>query len=807
MAIETDFVPRPRRARRDGPGVGAGPVSAPVVFASDGREPRRRRVGDVVLLGCAAVALGLGGLASGDIPGDQEQVAAAFDRLLGWLGPLWTVCYAGASVGSVGLVVAAIVGRREALARDLVVAVAGVLSAGWLLARAVDGVGQSLADMLWASGDPSFPAVRVALVSAVVVVAGPCLTRPARHAGAALAALTAVASAVLESAYVSQVLGGLGLGLGIGAGVRLAFGSSAGFPTVQRVRGALIDLGVEMAGLRVAPRQGGGPARYVGRSEAGQLAVAVYGRDARDAQILSRVWRLLWYRDPGPQASYTRREQVDHEALMLLLARRRAGAPVPEVVAVGMASTGDAVLITDQPDAPRLADLPADAVTDALLAEVWEAAGRLRRAGLGHGRLNTESILLVDGEVLVTDLAAARVNASAGVLATDLAELLVSCSLLVGEARAVASIRAGVGDTALRDALPFVQQAALSPGLREAVRARHADVDALRLSAANAIGDEAPALAELRRVQLRDVLLMAFTLVAAYVLLGQLADIGFDTIVEELSNAEPGWLLFGLVVAQLALVTDATATIAAVGRALPLGVTTLLQSAIKFINLSVPSVAGKLALTVRFLQRQGVATSIAVSQGAIDGLAGLVVQAGVLVVVIPTVGIDADLGDVDVARLVWLGIGLLALAVVGVLVTALVPSLRARVVGPVRAAVGNARELASSPQRLIRLVLANVGSQLVYALVLGLSLRSLGAEASLAELLFVNTAVTLFAGLLPVPGGIGVAEAGLTAGLVAVGTPEATALAAALIHRLLTYYLPPVWGFFALRWLGRHGFV
>jgi hypothetical protein len=36
---------------------------------------------------------------------------------------------------------------------------------------------------------------------------------------------------------------------------------------------------------------------------------------------------------------------------------------------------------------------------------------------------------------------------------------------------------------------------------------------------------------------------------------------------------------------------------------------------------------------------------------------------------------------------------------------------------------------------------------------------------------------------------------------------NALPLAAALIHRLLTYYLPPVWGFWALRWLGRHGFV
>jgi uncharacterized protein (TIRG00374 family) len=123
------------------------------------------------------------------------------------------------------------------------------------------------------------------------------------------------------------------------------------------------------------------------------------------------------------------------------------------------------------------------------------------------------------------------------------------------------------------------------------------------------------------------------------------------------------------------------------------------------------------------------------------------------------------------------------------------------------AALTNVRGLLSSPPRLVKLVLANLGSQIVYALVLGTALRSLSADASLADLLFVNTAVSLFSGLVPIPGGIGVAEAGLTAGLVAVGIPEETALAAALIHRLLTYYLPPVWGFWALRWLGRHGFV
>jgi uncharacterized membrane protein YbhN (UPF0104 family) len=492
---------------------------------------------------------------------------------------------------------------------------------------------------------------------------------------------------------------------------------------------------------------------------------------------------------------------------MLMLAAR-AGAPVTEVLAAGTASTGDAVLVTVEPPAPRLADLPAELVSDDLLSKVWDAAALLRAAALGHGRLNAGSFAVVDGGVVVTGMPAARRSRrDSDVLAIDVAELLVSCSLLVGDERAIGAAQAAVGDDALRDALPYVQHAALSPGLRDAVHAAGADVDALRQRAADATGGDVPEVAELRRIQLRDVLLMLLTVVAAATLLSQLADIGLDAIVEELSGASLGWVLFGLVLAQLPLLFDAIATIAAVGTPLPLGPTTVLQSAIKFINLSVPSASGKFALTVRYLQRQGVASALAVTQGAIDGLAGFLVQAAVLIVVIPMIDIDVDLGSFDASALVWVGIGLIVAAVLGLVIAAFVPSLRARIAPPAHAAIGNIRGLASSHPRLLKLVLANLASQIVYALVLGTALRSLGAHASLADLLFVNTAATLLSGVVPVPGGIGVAEAGLTAGLVAVGIPEETALAAALIHRLLTYYLPPVWGFGAMRWLGRHAFI
>ena len=67
--------------------------------------------------------------------------------------------------------------------------------------------------------------------------------------------------------------------------------------------------------------------------------------------------------------------------------------------------------------------------------------------------------------------------------------------------------------------------------------------------------------------------------------------------------------------------------------------------------------------------------------------------------------------------------------------------------------------------------------------------------------------VALFAGLMPVPGGIGITEAALTAGLIAIGVPEGAAFAAAITTRLCTFYLPPIWGYWAMRWMRKNSYL
>ena len=61
--------------------------------------------------------------------------------------------------------------------------------------------------------------------------------------------------------------------------------------------------------------------------------------------------------------------------------------------------------------------------------------------------------------------------------------------------------------------------------------------------------------------------------------------------------------------------------------------------------------------------------------------------------------------------------------------------------------------------------------------------------------------------MMPVPGGIGVTEAALTAGFIAIGVPSSIAAAAAITYRLITYYTPPIIGFPMFRWLQKQRYL
>jgi uncharacterized membrane protein YbhN (UPF0104 family)/tRNA A-37 threonylcarbamoyl transferase component Bud32 len=767
---------------------------------------RNRRTIDGLLLAVGALVVGLGAVVAETASTEDDDVAQALVTVLGWAPALWRIVLIGAFGLALTIVADALLRGRWALVRDLTVGVVVVAAIAPFLGRLVDADWFPVEAHPWSRW--GFPELRLAVVVVVLVVAAPELTGPARRLATGVVPLATVGAVALEAASPSRALAGVALGLAAGAVVRLAFGSAAGVPRSERVLNALASLGVHVDELRISQRQRVGAAVFVGRDTNGSpLTVRVLGRDAQDTQRLARRWRLLAYRDPPRSAPVGRLEQVEHEALTTLMAAK-AGVRVPDVVAVGLGPEDDALLVTHQPDLEPLELSNSDQVSNATLEDVWRQVARLHAAGISHGRLNLSNVLVVDDRPMLIDLSAATVGAPQLQLDIDVAELLVACTVLVGAERALSkAVEAGWGD-AIAHVLPYLQPAALTPHLRDLARSHEVALKELRAAAAAATGTAEPEIAPLRRIRPRDIVLMAALVFAAYLLISQLAEIGFDTIANELREADAAWVIVALLLAQSTFIPSGISARGGVATPLPLLPCVVLQSALKFINLTVPSSAGRIATNLRCLQRMGASRAEAIVGGAIDDASNTIVQATLLLITLPLVGVDLDTSQFQGAgpdRRLLIAIGIAV--VLSVVVILAVPKVRAKVVPGVRDALMGLWSVARDRHKRVEVFGGAIAAELLYALSLGATCLAYGVHLNVAQLVFINTSASVLSGLIPVPGGIGAAEAALSAGLIAMGVDKSTAFAVAITQRLCTFYLPPIWGYFSLRWLSRKGYV
>jgi glycosyltransferase 2 family protein len=335
----------------------------------------------------------------------------------------------------------------------------------------------------------------------------------------------------------------------------------------------------------------------------------------------------------------------------------------------------------------------------------------------------------------------------------------------------------------------------------------------LRKRAADLTGVEQPVLARLRRITVGTVVQLGLLVLAAAAIIAAAGNVDFDELQKDLEDAAWGWALAGLLTVQTTRLLQAASTRATVPARLAFGPIYAMQLAIGFMNVALPSAVARMAVNIRFFQRQGVSPPVAVTAGAIDSFAGNVVQILLLVLLLiftpysVDIGLDQPSGDSGGHTLLTI---LLILLVVSIGALLIVPRLRNAMLQrlrrwwpEIRAAVGSL----TGSSKLLVIVFALTGAELVFAGSLGLFARSLGYELPLAQLLVINLSVSLFASLIPVPGGIGVTEGAMMVGLASAGLPDSTALAVTLLYRVSTFYLPPVWGWLAMRWLQRHQYL
>ncbi len=185
-------------------------------FGPASEEPYRRRTSDWIRVVAATVLLVVAARHAGGITATEQAIFDFFNTLPGWLLPLFNTLYRLGALWVVALVVtAALFGRRWRLARDLLLA--GVLAWGFgrLLGQlVVEGasLGHGLTAVTRLGSSPAFPAVRLAVLVAVLRAAQPYVTRPTRRIGRLVMISSALAAMYLGSAYPNDVFAGVVLG-------------------------------------------------------------------------------------------------------------------------------------------------------------------------------------------------------------------------------------------------------------------------------------------------------------------------------------------------------------------------------------------------------------------------------------------------------------------------------------------------------------------------------------------------------------------------------------------------------------------
>lgn len=838
-----------------------------IFFAPVGDGQTRRRGSDATRLGLAVLVVILCWLTTRVNSSSEHTIASVLSSAPNGIRWLVTTIW---WVGSVGLIVVvavlALLAKRWSVIRDVGLAGLGA----WLLCIISGAVFGTTGGRPPSSSlhyfDLSFPVARVAATVGVVTAALPYLSRWVQRTIETVLGLLALATVVNGSGLPVAVLASLAVGWGMTALVHIVFGSPLGLQSTDEVALLLGDLKISAVDVVANARQEWGVGRFTGRVDDRSIEVSLYGRDASDAQLLAKTVRFLFYRDSGPTLALTRRQEVEHEAYLTLMAER-AGARVPAVLAAGPAGPArDALLVTRPPSGAPLSSFPpyvlptgppdsgggspgtpdgaspgaaapgavaeggrrsepgghgsvADQVLpfdEGVLDDIFRQVMALREAGIAHGSLSTETIVVdEDGSTGMVDFRAASTVANADQLNSDMAATLAALAVVAGPERTVAAAARIVPSEALVDALPFLQRAALAPVASKALRGKKAILNGLRDQGAAAAGVEVPKLIEPRRVSWVNLALVVGTLVGGWALIAVLVNVtkSWSTI----TGAKWGWVALVFVLAQAAYPAIAVTTVGSVTDPLPYGRTVALEVSDTFVGLAGGSLA-VLATRVRFFQQEGYDATTAVTSGVLVSTASWIVKGALFLIALPLAygslhfnSSPTSNGSSSDSKLVWLIV--IAIVVIGValgLVFA-VPRWRRLAAAKLRPKASEVwahlKVLAAHPRNLVEIFGGNVAAQLFVAMALGASLHAFGDHLNLSVLIVVLTLGSMLGGISPVPGGMGVVEAGMILGLTAAGINESDAVAAVFVQRLFTAYLPPIWGWFVLVWMRKKEYL
>ncbi len=594
-------------------------------------------------------------------------------------------------------------------------------------------------------------------------------------------------------------------------GWRYARGVVNARPTGHDVVTSLFDAGLQPVACRWIGETED-TRRYEADTHDGRLLdVTVLDRDRQAVGLVYRLYRRIRLRGPAQRRNLlSLRRAVDQEALMSY-ALRDAGIRTPRLVAVRELSADSALLAYERVEGRTLEKLTPDELTDELLTRIWQLQQQMQLHQVAHRRFALDSLLVDrDEQVWLLDLRNGEIAASALQTRLDTAELMATLALRYGPERTVRVGAQVLGADAMGAALPMLQPVVLTRTTRAAVRKSKDLLQRIREQILT-YQPQATRVAEpvkLERLRPRTLLTVAAGLVAAYLVLYQLASSNLS-LTKILSTASPWWLIAAVAASVMTYVAAGMVLTGFIPERLPVVRNFLVQVAAGFVSIVAPAAVGGVALNTRYLQKQGIGTGPAVSAVGASQAVGFIMH----IALIAAFSFLANTGTGShswapstVVIAILLAIGVIAMLTISVkpLRTFAVARLKPFFEGTLPRLL----DVAQNPRKLSIGLGGTVLLSLMNAMCLWASVLTISPQANIS---YATTAVVFLTAqaigsVIPVPSGIGTVELAMTGALTSIGGLTVTvATAAVFVFRLLRTYLPVVPGYFAFTHLQRKG--
>jgi len=373
----------------------------------------------------------------------------------------------------------------------------------------------------------------------------------------------------------------------------------------------------------------------------------------------------------------------------------------------------------------------------------------------------------------------------------------------VGAERAVSNAVAGVGPDAVAGAAGRIQPLALSGATKGALKEQKGLDDDIRAEISRQTDTPPLELEDLERVKPGTILMIVGFALAVYFLIPQLANTDFGAVL----GADWAWLPVILLASFLSYLGAAWNLMGSVPDRIRLIPSVLAQFAGTFINRITPVKIGGMATAVRYLQKSGVDTPVAIAGLGISSVGTGIIHMSLLLLSVVLIGKNAaDFVELPSGTTVLIGLVAVFAVVTVVLYFPFGRKIVKEKIWPVLKRSGQGiAQVATSPKNAVMLFGGAFLSIMGYIMSLWFSLEAFGGGLRFFEVALVFLAAQALGQAAPTPGGIGAVEAAMIAAMTTLGLDASVAVPTVFLYRIATFWLPILPGFLSLKKLESDG--